>query len=264
MARSSTADEMAARAAAAPARELEPFFRSAEKEVLLALARNRNLGERELLRLLERRDLPPGVVAELARHEAAQSSAAVRLAVARHPRAPRRVSLPLLKFLFLFDLVKLAQTPAVPADVKIAAEEMILKRAESLPRGERMTLARRGPGRVAAALLNTADSLQIQAALENPYLTEALVLKALSADTIAPIVVETIARNEKWSRRYALRLRLVRHSMTPFHVILGWLPSLAAGDLREVCQDRRMPDSVRRYLLGYCAERLGKPHLGSD
>jgi hypothetical protein len=250
--------ERAEKAAAAPLHELESFFRETHKEVLLSLARNRHLRERDLLRLLDRKDLPAEVVAELARHERAEGSYAVRMAVVRHPRTPRRISLPILKFLFLFDLVKVAQSPSVPADIKIAAEDAVLKRMQTIPGGEKISLARRGPGRVAAALLRTAEPGQIQAAVENPYLTEAQVLKVLSRENILPLVIEAIAQNEKWSRRYDLRLALVRHPLTPLRLVLAWLPDLAVTDLREICLDHRMPELVRRYVLAHCAERLQK------
>ena len=53
-------------AAVAPRSRLEPFFRETAKEVLVALARNPNLREHDLLRLLERKDLPPEALRELA------------------------------------------------------------------------------------------------------------------------------------------------------------------------------------------------------
>ncbi|MBI1983836.1 MAG: hypothetical protein HYS61_06530, partial [Acidobacteria bacterium] len=126
------------------------FFKETAKEVLVAFARNPNLQERDLLRLLERKDLPAEVLREVAAHRETARNYGVKLALARHPRTPRLVSLPILKFLYLFDLVRVSQTPAVPADVKLVAEETILKKVETIPRGERISLARRGSGRVAA------------------------------------------------------------------------------------------------------------------
>jgi len=226
------------------------------KEVLLALARNPHLQERDLLRLLDRKDLPREVVQEIAAHKETARSYGVKLAIVRHPKAPRLVSLPLMKFLFLFDLVRISQTPGVPADVKILAEETILKKVDSLPRGERITLARRGSGRVVAGLLVSEDPELIKAALDNPYLTEAHLLKVLSMANLPPLVVETVAQHDKWSSRYYLRLSLLRNPLTPFVRVLAFLPDLAVNDLRDICVDRRMPEQVRKYILAHCAERL--------
>jgi len=248
--------ERAERAAAASGVQIQQFFKETAKDVLVALARNPHLQERDLLRLLERKDLPREVVGELAAHTETARNYAVKLAIVRHPKAPRLASLPLLKFLFLFDLVRVSQTPGVPADVKIAAEETILKKVETLPRGEKITLARRGSGRVAAGLLFSEDPELVKAGLDNPFLTEAHLLKILSMTNLPRVVVEILAQHEKWSSRYVLRLALVRNPLTPIVRVLAFLPDLAVNDLRDTCADRRMPEQVRNYVMAHCAERL--------
>jgi hypothetical protein len=251
--------ERAEKAAVAPRHLLEPFFKESAKEVLVALARNPHLVERDLLRLLERKDLPAEVLRELAAHKETARHYGVKLAIARHPKTPRLVSLPILKFLYLFDLLRVVQTPAVPADVKMAAEENILKRVGTLPRGEKITLARRGSGRVVAGLLATEDRDLIQAGLDNPFLTEAHILKVLTLESLPPIVVEAVAHHPKWSQRYYVRLALMRNASTPFPQVLAFLPDMAVTDLRDICLDRRMPETVRHYIVGHCVERLANP-----
>ncbi len=250
--------QRAERAATGPRHLIDQFFGDTAKEVLLALAHNPNLQERDLLRLLQRRDLPPEVVREVAAHPETARHYAVKLALARHPKTPRLVSLPILKFLYLFDLVRVSQTPGVPADVKLVAEENILKRIETLPRGEKISLARRGSGRVAASLLATYDRELILAALQNPFLSEAHLLRVVSQQELPPVVVELIATHDKWSRRYYLRLSLIRNPATPFQRVLAYLPDMAVTDLRDICLDRRMPEQVRNYILAHCAKRLSK------
>ncbi len=250
--------ERAEKAAVAPRQGVDQFFKDTAKEVLVALAGNPNLQERDLLRLLERKDLPGEAVKEIAAHKETARSYLVKLALARHPRAPRLISLPILKFLYLFDLVRVSQTPSVPTDVKLVAEETILKKVESIPRGEKITLARRASGRVAAGLLVTRDRELIGAALDNPFLSEARILHVLSLDDLPQEFIESITQHEKWSHRYHLRLALIRNPLTPLPRVLAFLPDVAVNDLREICLDRRMPDQVRRYVLAHCAERLQK------
>lgn len=249
-------EELVERAALAPRYLVEPFFKETAKQVLVALARNPNLKESDLLRLLDRKDLPGEVVREVAAHPEAAGNYAVKLALARHPKTPRLISLPLLKFLYLFDLVRVCQTPAVPAHVKVGAEDTILKKIGSLPRGEKITLARRGPGRVAAVILVTNDRELIRAALDNPYLSEAHLLRVLALEDLSPLVVQAIARNEKWSHRYQVRLALIRNPMTPLLRVLAFIPDMAVNDLRDACLDRRMPAQVREYIVAHCAQRL--------
>ncbi len=250
--------ERAELAAAAPRHRIEPFFRETAKEVLLGLARNPNLREQDLLRLLQRKDLPGEVIRQIAEHKEALQDYALKVALACHPRTPRLVSLPILRFLRLFDLVRVSHTPAVPADVKVVAEEAILKRVESLPRGEKITLARRSTGRVAAGLFMVGDNAVIRAALENPFLSEGHLVRALSLETLPPVAVQLIAHDEKWSHRYHVRLSLIRNRWTPLPRVLAFVPDISVSDLRDICLDRRMPDHVRKYILAHCAARLGK------
>jgi hypothetical protein len=251
--------QRAEQAAAASSRAgIESFFKETAKEVLIGLARNPHLQERDLLRLLERKDLPHEVLRELANHPEAQRNYTIRFALVRHRRTPRLVSLPILKFLYLFDLLRLTQTPAVPSDLKIIAEETILKKLEGMPRGEKISLARRGTGRLAAGLLVSADPELTRAALENPYLTEGHLFKVLARENLPPVVVELLAEHERWSHRYDVRLALIRNPLTPLVRVLAFLPEMAVADLREICLDHRMPDPVRKYVQAHCAARLNK------
>ncbi len=242
-------------------REIESLCKEAAREVLMGLARNPHLQERDLLRLLARKDLAHEVVRELAQHKEVRKNYAVQLALVRHPKTPRLVSVPLMKFFYVFDLLRVAQTPAVPTDIKMLAEETILKKLEGMPRGERISLARRGTGRLAASLMAEPDLELLRAALDNPSLTEGNLLKVLARDGLHPVIVEQIAQHERWSRHYHLRLALIRNPLTPFSRVLAFLPDLAITDLRDICLDHRMPDTVRKYIEAHCAARLDKQRV---
>jgi hypothetical protein len=244
--------------AASSRAEIESFFQETAKDVLLGFVRNPHLRERDLLRLLERKDLAHEVVLELAHHRAVRRSYTVQLALVRHPKTPRQVSLPLMKFLYLFDLLRVAQTPAVPADVKMVAEEAILRKLAGMPRGQRISLARRGTGRLATGLLLDPDPELIRATLDNPYLTEGLLLKVLAREGLPSAVVEQLSQHPRWSHHYYLRLALIRNPLTPLARVLAFLPDMAVNDLRDICLDHRMPQQVRKYIGAHCAARLNK------
>jgi hypothetical protein len=146
--------------------------------------------------------------------------------------------------------------------VKKLAEETVLKKLEALPRGEKITLARRGSGRVAAALLVTQDAELIRAALSNPYLSEDRLLKVLALNELPAVLVELLSHHERWSRPYHLRLALIRNPLTPFARVLAFLPDITVNDLRDICRDHRMPDQVRKYIIAHCAQRLNKKSIG--
>ncbi len=250
--------ERAERAEGASLDEFPLYLHDSSKSVLVALARNRHLREAELLQLLERKDLPQEAVREIAPRKEVDHSYRLKLSLVCHPRTPRRISIPLLKFLFLFDLLKVCMGPAVPADIKRVAEEALLARVERIPKGEKVTLARRGTGRIAANLLLGSDRELRLAALENPFLGEAHLLKILSRRDVDDDLIEIVASHPKWTQRYSIRLALVRHPLTTFTRVRKFVPNLTVSDLNVICQDRRISEEVRDFLSAHCRQRLAR------
>jgi hypothetical protein len=227
---------------------LEQLIHDPSPEVLCAAAGDPRLTEELALALLERRDLPAGGLEQLARHPALKKSAKVRLALVAHPHTPRFISLPLLRHLRTFELMQVALTPAVAGDVKAAADEAIRNRLETISPGERLTLARRSSGRLAAALLLDAEPRIIEAALQNPQLTEAQVVKALMRERAAPALAEQLCRHPKWSLRLEVQRTLLRNPATPLARVLVFARNLPAEALRELLRQSRLSQNVRAYL----------------
>jgi len=126
---------------------------STSSEILTVAASDPALTGDLALVLLKRSDLPARALDQLSKNGHLMKSRKVKLAVVEHPRTPRHVSIPMLRHMFSFDLMQVALTPAVPADIKMAAEESLINRLERLPQGERLSLANRASGRVAGVLL---------------------------------------------------------------------------------------------------------------
>src|SRR5437763_2166449 len=167
------------------------------------------------LTLLGRRDLPELALEALARNPAAMKSRKVLNALVRHPRTPRHVTIPITRRLFTFELMELALTPALAADLKMVAEDALASRLETVSLGERIALARRASARVAAALLLDAEARVSETALENARVTEANIVRAL-LDRDAPAhFVAAVCRHQKWRVRQEVRRALLRAEHTP-------------------------------------------------
>ena len=227
---------------------LEEAIRSADAEVLTSAASDPALGEDLALALLKRSDLSPETVEALSKNGSPMKSRKVKLALARHPRTPRHVSLPMVRHLFTFDLMKVALTPVVPADIKMAADEALINRLETISTGERLTLARQASGRVAGALLADAESRVMTTALENPRLTEAAIIRALTrSDSPAPFV-EAVCRHAKWSVRREVRIALLRNARTPMARAVEFARSLPANVVREILNGSHLPANIQSYI----------------
>ena len=230
------------------AAEMAAFLYASEPTVLHALLANPHFGEREALLLLNRRNLPSSVIQGLAGMQPILNSYAVKRALTKHPNTPLRTALPQLKFLYLFDLVSVSLQPGLLAEVKRATEELILAQVPKLAVGQRITLAKRGSARVAASLLKGENIQIIQAVLDNPYLTEAVLLPVLNRSDCTPRIVEAIASHPRWGLRYDIRLALLRNSSLPLARALAILPGLKPQDAQAMSQDPAVAPQVRRYL----------------
>jgi hypothetical protein len=234
--------------------------------VLLALLDNPALDETKLSLLLARKDLPSEVLEEIGVRKPLLKSYAVKKALLFHPRTPRLIGLRLLKDLYLMDLVQFALSPSAPAELKRYAEEQIVARLPQLPLGQKITLARRGPARVAGALLAEGHAQVLPVALENPFLTESQVLRALAREKVPTGVVQALARHRKWSQAYNVRLAIVRNPSAPISIVLGFLPQLTVSDLRELAAPGIVPDNLRKYLEAEVRRRMiaSQKHAAQD
>jgi len=224
------------------------FVHHSSAQVLLALLDNPAFEEPFLVLLLSRKDLPAELLEEVARRKNLLKSYKIKKVLTFHPRAPRLVGLRLLRDLYLMDLVQFSLSPSVSTELKRHAEEYIIARLPQIPLGQRITLARRGPARVAGALITTGNAQVLAIALDNPRLTESQVLKALSREKLSPSIPQAIAAHRKWSQMYNVRLALVRNSSTPLAIVLSYLPHLTVVDLRELASPGILPDNLRKYL----------------
>ncbi|MGA9864184.1 MAG: hypothetical protein WBQ19_18885, partial [Terriglobales bacterium] len=253
--------------------------------VLLRTAADPALTEDLALALLKHADLPPEVLEQLAKNAHALKSHKVKIALASHPHTPRHVSVPLARQFYTFDLMKVALSPGVPADVKVAVDDVLISRLKAVTVGERLTLARRASGRVAAALLldvetrdgtiitgkikdgkikdgkmiaakiNHAEAVArqtrvMQTALENPRLTEALVIKSVLRPAASAALVHAVARHAKWSPRREVRAALLRTAHLSLARALEFSREIPAGPLQELLASSRLPAKIKDQLIG--------------
>lgn len=134
-------------------------------------------------------------------------------------------------------------TPAVPADIKRVAEDQIMNRLESLSTGERMSLARRASGRVAAALLHDADSRVLTAALDNSRLVENSVVKALMKHGAPEFLFVSVSEHQKWSHRREIHIALLQSEKTPWERAKKLAESFSREFLCEI-----LPEARKRIL----------------
>src|SRR5271155_2338549 len=239
---------------------------------LLRAAADPALAEDLALALLKRPDLHSEVLEQLAKSANALKTRKVRIALASHPHTPRHVSVPLARQFYTFDLMKVALSPGVPADVKVAVDDVLIARLKMVTVGERLTLARRASGRVAAALLLEVENTErknerkidhkakaaesvaratrvMQTALENPRLTEAFVISSVLHRAAGPALVHAVARHAKWSHRREIRAALLRTEHLSLARALEFSREIPVPQLQELLASSRLPGKIKDQLL---------------
>ncbi len=228
---------------------------SRDAEVLTGVAADPGITEELALSLLTRRDFPAPAIEALAHNLGLLKHRKVMVGIVSHPRTPRHVSLPSVRQMYTFDLVKVAMLPAVPTDVKVAIDETIVARLEQISEGERLTLAKQASGRVATALLLDPQKRVATAAMDNPRMTEAGIVKALGDRDSTQHLVDAVCRHTKWFLRRDIRLALLRNEHLSLAQAIACAAHLPPPLLREVLSKSKMKPEIKEYLLGALPEK---------
>lgn len=220
----------------------------AADEVLSALIDNGEATEEELTVIVRRRDVNVEILRRLAGDKRLLDSHRLRRMLVLNPKLPASAGLRLVSGLFLFDLVTVLITPAIPMEVKTAAENAILQQYQGIPLGQKITLARRAAGgRLLPMLLNDASGEVVRAALNNPFLTENVVSTAVWK-TGHQHVIGIIAESPRWVTRRNVKLALLRNRMLTIGKAVTIVNALTSSELRELSLDSTVPMQVRSLI----------------
>jgi hypothetical protein len=235
--------------------DLERLVHDPSPEILAAVAADARLTEDLALALLNHRDLPREALEALNKNGALMRQRKVRMAVVMHPRTPRHVSVPTIRHLYTLELMQVALLPSVQPDVKRAAEEVLISKLASISSGERITLARRSSGRVAAALLLDKEDRIMQAALANPQMTEVSIVKVLKAEHGTELLAPVVSRHQKWSYRNDVKAALLGNKNTPSGRLIHLAAELPINLIKDVLRRGRLSSQAKNSLMAVLEKR---------
>jgi len=241
--------------------DLERLIHESSSEILTAVAADLRLTEDLSLALLNHRDLPREALEALSKNGQLARLRKVRMAMVMHPRTPRHVSVPTIRHLHTFELMQVALLPAIPPDVKRAAEEVLISKLANISSGERSTLAIRSSGRVAAALLLDKEERIMKAALANPRMSEIFIVRALKAEHGTELLAPAVSRHQKWSFRNDVKAALLGNKNTPPARMIQLAGELPVNLVKDVLRNGRLSSQARNSLLAVLEKRSGKQQI---
>jgi len=89
----------------------------------------------------------------------------------------------------------------------------------------------------------------MQIALENPRLTEALVVHSVLRPAAGATLIDAVAQHEKWSRRREIRTALLRTEHLSLARALEFSREIPTALLRELLASSRLPTNIKEQLL---------------
>lgn len=238
-----------------PDANLERLIHDTSPELLVAVAADSRLTEDLALALLNRRDLPREALEALSKNGHVARQRKVRLGLVAHPHTPRHVSVPTIRHIYTFEIMQVAMLPSVPPDVRRAAEEVLIGKMSTIGSGERLTLAKQGSGRVAAALLTDKEERIMLAALSNPRMTEMWIVKALKAETGTELLAPAVSRHQKWSFRNDVKGALLGNKHTPAARVIQLASELPVNLIKDVLRTGRLSPQAKNSLQAVLEKR---------
>ncbi len=124
-------------------------------------------------------------------------------------------------------------------------ERMNAARIRSLPLPARLQLTRRAPRALRLILIRDQDPGVALSVIEHNRLTDDEVEQVARSRVVVDEVLDVIARDQVWSRRYVVVEALVRNPKTPANLALRLLPRLAPRSLKQAMWDRNIAEAVR-------------------
>jgi hypothetical protein len=237
------------RARSADAAERVDLAFDATEDVLNALIDNEETTEDELLTLVRRRDVSAELLRRLAGDRRVVASHRLRRTLILNGKLPASAGLRLVGALYIFDLVQILVTPAIPVEVKAAAENAVLQQYGGMALGQKITLARRANGpRLMPHLFNDPNIEVVRAVLNNPFLNENVVSTAVWKASHQH-VVSLIAESPKWFVRRSVKMALLHSRHLSVGRALVVVNTLNPSEIKELSADMTVPPHIRGLIV---------------
>lgn len=211
----------------------------------------RGLLEDEALAVLDNLYVTPAICQAIANTQRLTGFYSVRLRLVAHKHTPLAHATKLVHYLYWSDLVHLSIDVKVPAPVRRAIDNILINKTDKLSLGERIQTARRCSPALIKILIFDPDPKVFAALLVNQRLREEELVHLAGSDRARPEQLQLLAKDYKWSSRYAIRKALVMNPITPRATAASQLRFLSWKDLRMI---HKHPDTST--YLRRCIERL--------
>jgi hypothetical protein len=133
---------------------------------------------------------------------------------------------------------------------------------QSLPLEERLEKATHGHADILSQLVFDQEEKVLHCIVENPHVTEKILLAICRRRVIPARILEKISKNRKWMQNYQIRYELIRNPRTPVYISLRYVKTLLRLELSNLVRDVSVPAAIRVHAEHILKERLKDLTLG--
>jgi hypothetical protein len=134
---------------------------------------------------------------------------------------------------------------ALEAEPDLAKRQTLLQRLATMTVAQRVQFAIKGGSEARRTLIRDSNKVVQRAVLQSPRLTDQEVEAFASMSSLTDEILRLIAKNRNFRKNYVVVRNLTNNPKTPLDVTLHMLPMLNALDLKKLCTNKNVPETLR-------------------
>ena len=134
---------------------------------------------------------------------------------------------------------------AAEAEPDLGKRQTLLQRLANMTVAQRVQMAIKGGSEERRTLIRDTNKIVQRAVLESPRLTDQEVEAFASMSVLSDEILRLIAKNRNFRKNYVVVRNLMNNPKTPLDVSLHMLPILNVQDLKRLCMNKNVPETLR-------------------
>jgi hypothetical protein len=134
---------------------------------------------------------------------------------------------------------------ALEAEPDLGKRQTLLQRLATMTVAQRVQFAMKGSSEARRTLIRDSNKVVQRAVLQSPRLTDQEVEAFAAMSSLTDEILRLIAKNRNFRKNYVVVRNLMNNPKTPLDVSLHMLPMLNPLDLKRLCTNKNVPETLR-------------------
>jgi len=134
---------------------------------------------------------------------------------------------------------------ALEAEPDLGKRQTLLQRLATMTVSQRVQFAIKGGSEARRTLIRDSNKVVQRAVLQSPRLTDQEVEAFAAMSSLTDEILRIIAKNRNFRKNYVVVRNLTNNPKTPLDVSLHMLPMLNPLDLKRLCTNKNVPETLR-------------------